>query len=85
MHMFKTHLLQARPILAQIDDEDDVDEIADPHLEGNYDPKEMLRMAHAARACVRHSASMRPAMGQVGSLCLSVSRDFQWHYVVHAT
>lgn len=59
-------VLQARPILTEIEHEDHVYKIADPHLEGNYDPKEMLRLVQAARACVRHSASMRPTMGQVG-------------------
>ncbi|KAH7436715.1 hypothetical protein KP509_05G032400 [Ceratopteris richardii] len=55
----------ARPILTQIESEDDLDMLADPSLNGVYDTKEMMRMAEAAAACIRHSASKRPRMGQV--------------------
>ncbi len=60
--------MQARPVLNQINCEDYLDIIADPALNGVYDPKEMLRMAEAAAACIRHSASKRPRMGQVRDL-----------------
>ncbi|XP_072981983.1 proline-rich receptor-like protein kinase PERK8 isoform X2 [Typha latifolia] len=41
------------------------EELVDPKLEKNYNEVEMFRMIEAAAACVRHSASRRPRMGQV--------------------
>ncbi|MCO5615164.1 hypothetical protein L7F22_069453 [Adiantum nelumboides] len=55
----------ARPILAQVESEDDLEMLADPSLNGAYDSKELMRMAEAAAACVRHSSHKRPRMGQV--------------------
>ena len=49
-----------------------LDIVADPDLNGVYDPKEMLRMVKAAAACVRHSASRRPRMGLVRDLCICI-------------
>ena len=56
---------QAQPIIGQINSEEYLDVIADPSLNGAYDSKEMLRMVEAATACVSHSPSQRPRMGQV--------------------
>ncbi|MCO5575430.1 hypothetical protein L7F22_029231 [Adiantum nelumboides] len=55
----------ARPILAQVSGEEDLLAIADPAMEGNFDPGEFMRMLEAGAACVRHSANKRPRMGQV--------------------
>lgn len=59
---------QARPVLAEINSEEDLKEIVDPALNGVYDAQEMMRMVEAAAACVRHSANRRPRMGQVNHL-----------------
>lgn len=48
----------------------DFSELPDPRLGKNYNEAEMFRMIETAAACVRHSAPMRPRMGQV---ILSVS------------
>lgn len=55
----------ARPILAQVESEEDLELLVDPSLNGVFDSKEMMRMAKVAAACVRHSANKRPRMGQV--------------------
>ncbi|KAI5074517.1 hypothetical protein GOP47_0010941 [Adiantum capillus-veneris] len=55
----------ARPVLAQVTGEEDLLAIADPTMEGNFDPRELMRMLEAAAACVRHSSNKRPRMGQV--------------------
>ncbi|KAH7302689.1 hypothetical protein KP509_23G083000 [Ceratopteris richardii] len=55
----------ARPILTQVQSEEDLEFLVDPSLNGIYNPKEMMRMAEAAAACIRHSAKRRPRMGQV--------------------
>ncbi|KAH7435019.1 hypothetical protein KP509_06G045300 [Ceratopteris richardii] len=55
----------ARPLLVQMNREEDLELMADPFLSGAYDGKEMLRMAAIAAACVRNSAVKRPRMGQV--------------------
>jgi hypothetical protein len=43
----------------------DFGNLPDPRLENNFNEKEMFCMIEAAAACVRHSARMRPRMGQV--------------------
>lgn len=43
----------------------DLERLADPRLERQYDETEMFRMIEAAAACVRHSFIKRPKMGQV--------------------
>ncbi|KAG9130177.1 hypothetical protein Leryth_018765 [Lithospermum erythrorhizon] len=56
----------ARPILKRaIEGESTYEELADPLLEGEYDPEEMLRMIACADACIRHSSRRRPKMSQV--------------------
>ncbi|KAH7682721.1 Non-specific serine/threonine protein kinase protein [Dioscorea alata] len=55
----------ARPLLTQALDTGSFQELPDPRLEGKYNENEMLRMIEAAAACIRHSAAMRPRMGQV--------------------
>lgn len=55
----------ARPMLVQINSEEDLDLFVDPSLNGAYDKKEMVRMIEAAAACIRHSVNKRPRMGQV--------------------
>ncbi|KAK1322466.1 Proline-rich receptor-like protein kinase PERK8 [Acorus calamus] len=67
----------ARPLLNRALDNGDVGEIPDPRLENNYNEFEMFRMIEAAAACVRHSATMRPRMGQVARAldCMGDSAD----------
>ncbi|KAM0944267.1 putative protein kinase RLK-Pelle-PERK-1 family [Dioscorea sansibarensis] len=55
----------ARPLLTQALDTGSFQGLPDPRLEGKYNENEMLRMIEAAAACIRHSAAMRPRMGQV--------------------
>ncbi|MCO5605374.1 hypothetical protein L7F22_059557 [Adiantum nelumboides] len=52
----------ARTLLTLISTEEDLHLLADPLLEGAYEPKEMFQMITAAAACVRHSSSKRPPM-----------------------
>jgi hypothetical protein len=47
---------QARPALSRAL----ADGVADPRLQGNYDPVEMARLVASAAASVRHSAKKRP-------------------------
>ena len=63
---------QARPIIRQLHSEEYLHIIADPALNGAYNPKQMLRMVEAARACVSESPSMRPQMGQVRDLSICI-------------
>ncbi|KAK1280744.1 Proline-rich receptor-like protein kinase PERK8 [Acorus gramineus] len=67
----------ARPLLNRALDNGDVGELPDPRLENNYNEFEMFRMIEAAAACVRHSATMRPRMGQVARAldCMGDSAD----------
>lgn len=58
-------VLQARPLLAQALDNRDFEGLVDPRLKKNFIETEVFRMVEAAAACVRHSASKRPRMGQV--------------------
>lgn len=55
----------ARPLLAQALDNRDFEGLVDPRLKKNFIETEVFRMVEAAAACVRHSASKRPRMGQV--------------------
>nr|XP_016480657.1 PREDICTED: proline-rich receptor-like protein kinase PERK9 isoform X1 [Nicotiana tabacum] len=55
----------ARPLLSQALEKEEFDQLADPRLEKNYVGSEIFRMIEAAASCVRHSASKRPAMGQI--------------------
>lgn len=55
----------ARPHLAQVESEEDLEMLVDSSLDGAYDSKEAMRIAEAAAACVRHSSHRRPKMGQV--------------------
>ncbi|KAJ8470115.1 hypothetical protein OPV22_024458 [Ensete ventricosum] len=55
----------ARPVLSRALADGDYDELADPRLDGNYDPMEMARMVACAAASVRHSARRRPKMSQI--------------------
>jgi len=57
---------QAKPFL----DSNNVKELADPQLEGKYDPVEMKRAMLVASMCIHHSPSERPYMNQVYHLCL---------------
>lgn len=54
-----------RPLINYALDDGDVDELMDPRLDGDYDPKEALKILEVAASCVRHTASKRPKMGQV--------------------
>ncbi|KAI9083427.1 hypothetical protein K1719_034641 [Acacia pycnantha] len=55
----------ARPLLTEALDNEDLEILADPILEKNYNRNEMFRMIEAAAACIRHSAAKRPRMSQV--------------------
>ncbi|KAL6636837.1 hypothetical protein ACP70R_024409 [Stipagrostis hirtigluma subsp. patula] len=55
----------ARPALSRALASGDYDGVADPRLEGNYDPVEMARVVASAAASVRHSAKKRPKMSQI--------------------
>ncbi|XP_074567171.1 proline-rich receptor-like protein kinase PERK5 [Curcuma longa] len=55
----------ARPILSRALADGDYDELADPRLNGNYDPVEMARMVACAAASIRHSAKKRPKMSLI--------------------
>ncbi|XP_047159115.1 proline-rich receptor-like protein kinase PERK9 [Vigna umbellata] len=55
----------ARPLLSHSIDTEEFSSLADPRLEKNYIESELYCMIEVAAACVRHSASKRPRMGQV--------------------
>ncbi|XP_076900626.1 proline-rich receptor-like protein kinase PERK9 [Bidens hawaiensis] len=55
----------ARPLLSHALETEDFKLLVDPRLGVNYAPNEMFRMIEAAAACVRHSATKRPCMGQI--------------------
>jgi hypothetical protein len=57
--------VQAKPYLMRALENKDLGELPDPRLENKFDEVQMHRMIEAAAACVRHSANMRPRMGQV--------------------
>ncbi|GJY17828.1 proline-rich receptor-like protein kinase PERK9 [Tanacetum coccineum] len=55
----------ARPLLSHALETEDFKGLVDPRLGTNFVASEMFRMIEAAAACVRHSATKRPSMGQV--------------------
>ncbi|KAL5725993.1 Proline-rich receptor-like protein kinase perk9 [Ranunculus cassubicifolius] len=55
----------ARPLLMHALNSTEFDDLVDPNLENKYNKMEMHQMIEAAAACVRHSATKRPRMGQV--------------------
>ncbi|URD73801.1 STYKc [Musa troglodytarum] len=55
----------ARPLLIQALEKEDLGDLPDPRLDGNYNKDEMFRMIEVAAACTRQSSDMRPRMGQV--------------------
>ncbi|KAF8709931.1 hypothetical protein HU200_029650 [Digitaria exilis] len=55
----------ARPALSRALADGDYDDVADPRLQGNYDPVEMARLVASAAAALRHSAKKRPKMSQI--------------------
>jgi hypothetical protein len=58
-------LFQARPLLSDALETGEFESFVDPKLGKNYIDSEMFCMIEVAAACVRHSASKRPRMGQV--------------------
>lgn len=62
---FLVLIFQARPLLSHALETEDFEVLVDPMLGMNFVANEMFRMIEAAAACVRHSASKRPRMGQV--------------------
>ncbi|KAG7978973.1 hypothetical protein I3843_05G107000 [Carya illinoinensis] len=63
----------ARPLLSHALDNEEFTDLADPRLNMNYVESEMFHMIEVAAACVRHSATKRPRMGQMHGNHLS------WH------
>ncbi|KAK2360368.1 Protein kinase superfamily protein [Trifolium repens] len=55
----------ARPLLSDALETGEFESFVDPKLGKNYIDSEMFCMIEVAAACVRHSASKRPRMGQV--------------------
>ncbi|KAL1551207.1 Proline-rich receptor-like protein kinase perk9 [Salvia divinorum] len=55
----------ARPLLSQAIETNEYAGLADPRLAENFVTGEMSQLIQAAAACVRHSSTMRPSMGQV--------------------
>ncbi|KEH16411.1 putative protein kinase RLK-Pelle-PERK-1 family [Medicago truncatula] len=55
----------ARPLLSDALETGEFESLIDPKLGKNYIDSEMFCMIEVAAACVRHSASKRPRMGQV--------------------
>jgi len=51
-------------------DSNNVKELADPQLEGKYDPVEMKRTMVVASMCIHHSPGERPYMNKVYHLRL---------------
>jgi len=56
---------QARPLLLKAIEHREFGDLPDPRMENRFDENEMFHMIGAAAACIRHSAAMRPRMGQV--------------------
>lgn len=65
---------QARPLLCEALETQDLRRLVDPRLERKYVESEMFRMIEAAAACVRHSFAKRPRMGQVIMLVVTESK-----------
>ncbi|PUZ54880.1 hypothetical protein GQ55_5G167000 [Panicum hallii var. hallii] len=55
----------ARPLLLKAIEHREFGDLPDPRMENRFDENEMFHMIGAAAACIRHSAAMRPRMGQV--------------------
>ncbi|TVU35183.1 hypothetical protein EJB05_17060, partial [Eragrostis curvula] len=55
----------ARPLLIRAMEHRDFGDLPDPRMDNKFDENEMFHMIGAAAACIRHSAAMRPRMGQV--------------------
>lgn len=55
----------ARPLLLKAIEHREFGDLPDPRMENRFDENEMYHMIGAAAACIRHSAAMRPRMGQV--------------------
>lgn len=55
----------ARPLFQHALEDGIYDELVDPRLENNYNPREMARMVASAAASIRHSARKRPKMSQI--------------------
>ncbi|KAI3712028.1 hypothetical protein L1987_70577 [Smallanthus sonchifolius] len=55
----------ARPLLAQVLEDDNFSSLVDARLQNNYDCTEMSRMIACAAVCVRHLARRRPSMSQI--------------------
>ncbi|XP_057447967.1 proline-rich receptor-like protein kinase PERK9 [Lotus japonicus] len=55
----------ARPLLSHAIESEEFQSLVDSRLGNNYVESEMFCMIEVAAACVRHSASKRPRMGQV--------------------
>lgn len=60
----KSLVLWSKPLL----DDNNVKELVDPSLDGNYDPKEMDRVIFTASLCIELSSILRPRMSQVLTL-----------------
>jgi hypothetical protein len=56
---------QARPLLMKAIELRKFGDLPDPRMGNRFDENEMFHMIGAAAACIRHSAAMRPRMGQV--------------------
>lgn len=63
LYMLKN--FQARPLLLKAIEHRVFGDLPDPRMENRFDENEMFHMIGAAAACIRHSAAMRPRMGQV--------------------
>lgn len=59
--------LQARSVLTKAIEHREFGDLPDPRMENRFDENEMFHMIVAAAACIRHSAAMRPRMGQVSN------------------
>lgn len=55
----------ARPFLTDAIEHREFGDLPDPRMENKFEENEMFHMIGAAAACIRHSAVMRPRMGQV--------------------
>ncbi|PWZ11797.1 Proline-rich receptor-like protein kinase PERK9 [Zea mays] len=55
----------ARPLLMKAIELRKFGDLPDPRMGNRFDENEMFHMIGAAAACIRHSAAMRPRMGQV--------------------
>ncbi|KAL8137724.1 hypothetical protein V2J09_003725 [Rumex salicifolius] len=61
---FQPRPIYARPLLSHALETGKVEGLVDPRLENNYVESELFLMIEASAACVRHSATKRPGMGQ---------------------